>query len=179
MFERQRAHLLLHLRFAHLVEWFDRHLRSLGPGVQADAPVRLYVMGANIWRDEQEWPLARARETSWYLRSGGRANSASGDGRLTTEAPGENDAPDAFLSDPQNPVPTRGGAMLGYGAGAFPQNDVDSRNDVLVYSTSALAEDLEVTGPISTSLYVATSAPSADGSTMPSRSVLPVVPPAR
>jgi uncharacterized protein len=142
--------------------WFDRHLRSLGPGVQADAPVRLYVMGANIWRDEQEWPLARARETSWYLRSGGRANSASGDGRLTTEAPGENDAPDTFLSDPQNPVPTGGGAMLGYGAGVFPQNEVESRNDVLVYSTSTLAEDLEVTGPISAILYVATSAPSAD-----------------
>ena len=142
--------------------WFDRHLRSLGSGVQADAPVRLYVMGANTWRDEQEWPLARARETSWYLRSGGRANSASGDGRLTTEEPGDDDAPDTFLSDPQNPVPTRGGAMLGYGAGVFPQNDVESRNDVLVYTTSSLAEDLEVTGPISAILYVATSAASAD-----------------
>ena len=51
-------------------------------------PVRLYVMGANVWRDEQEWPLARARETAWYLRSDGHANTASGDGRLTTEQPG-------------------------------------------------------------------------------------------
>lgn len=144
------------------IPWFDRHLRTLGAGVQPEAPVRLYLMGANIWRDEQEWPLARARETSWYLRSGGRANSASGDGRLTSEAPTEGDTPDTFVADPKNPVPTRGGAMLGYGAGVFPQNDVEARNDVLIYSTSSLTEDLEVTGPISAILYVATSAPSAD-----------------
>ena len=147
---------------ASSVPWFDRHLRAFGPRVQPQAPVRLYVMGANVWRDEQEWPLARARATSWYLRSGGRANSAKGDGRLTTEPPTDDDPPDTFLADPSNPVPTRGGAMLGYGAGVFPQNDVEARNDVLVYSTSPLTEDLEVTGPISATLYVATSAQSAD-----------------
>jgi hypothetical protein len=142
--------------------WFDRHLRSLRRSVQADAPVRLYVMGANIWRDEQEWPLARARETSWYLRGGGRANSATGDGRLTTEPPTEDDSPDTFVADPRNPVPTRGGALIGYGAGVFPQNDVEARNDVLVYTTPVLAEDIEVTGPVSAILYVTTSVPSAD-----------------
>ena len=127
----------------------------------ADAPVRLYVMGANVWRDEQEWPLARARETAWYLRSGGHANSASGDGRLTTEAPDQDDPPDIFVSNPASPVPTRGGAMLGE-SGTVPQNDVEQRSDVLVYSTPPLAEDVEVTGPVSAILYVATSSPSAD-----------------
>ena len=147
---------------APTIPWFDRHLRGFGAGVQPDAPVRLYVMGADIWRDEQEWPLARARETSWYLRSGGRANSAAGDGRLTIEAAGDHETPDTFVADPNNPVPTRGGAMLGYGAGVTAQNDVEARNDVLVYSTPPLDRDIEVTGPVSAILYVSTSAPTAD-----------------
>ena len=65
------------------IPWFDRHLRSRDAGATSDAPVRLYVMGANTWRDEEEWPLARARQTPWYLRSRGHANTAHGDGLLT------------------------------------------------------------------------------------------------
>jgi hypothetical protein len=144
------------------IPWFDRHLRSgsaeASPG---SAPVRLYVMGANVWRDELEWPLARAQETAWYLRSGGHANSAGGDGRLTTDEPREADSPDTFVSNPASPVPTRGGAMLA-GSGSVSQNDVEGRSDVLVYTTPPLTEDLEVTGPVSAVLYVVTSSPSAD-----------------
>jgi hypothetical protein len=143
------------------IPWFDRHLRSGASGATPGAPVRLYVMGVNAWRDEQEWPLVRARETAWYLRSRGRANGASGDGRLTTENPDQDDPPDIFVSNPASPVPTRGGAMLG-GSGTVPQNDVERRSDVLVYSTPPLAEDVEVTGPLSVVLYVAVSSPSAD-----------------
>ena len=145
------------------ISWFDRQLRSADAGAAPDAaPVRIYVMGPNVWRDEQEWPLARARDTSWYLRSSGHANSVGGDGQLAANAPDEDDPPDLFLADPLKPVPTRGGASLGYGAGPFPQNDIESRPDVLVYSTPPLAEDTEVTGPASVLLYVASSAPSAD-----------------
>jgi hypothetical protein len=118
-------------------------------------------MGANVWRDELEWPLARAQETAWYLRSGGHANSAGGDGRLTTDEPREADSPDTFVSNPASPVPTRGGAMLA-GSGSVSQNDVEGRSDVLVYTTPPLTEDLEVTGPVSAVLYVVTSSPSAD-----------------
>jgi putative CocE/NonD family hydrolase len=118
-------------------------------------------MGTNVWRDEQEWPLARARETAWYLRSRGHANTASGDGLLTTEHPDEDDPPDAFVSSPASPVPTQGGAMFD-GSGTVPQNDVEERPDVLVFSTPPLAEDVEVTGPVSAVLYVATSSRSAD-----------------
>jgi uncharacterized protein len=96
------------------------------------------------------------------LRSGGRANRATGDGQLTSDAPDANDTPDTFIADPRNPVPTRGGALLGYGAGVFPQTDVEARDDVLVYSTPTLNEDIEVTGPVTAILHVATSAPSAD-----------------
>ncbi len=139
--------------------WFDRHLQSRE--TPPAAPVRLYVMGANTWRDEQEWPLRRARETAWYLRSGGHANTAGGDGLLTTGNAGEDDRPDVFVSSPAAPVPTRGGAMLGESS-TVPQNDVEQRSDVLVYSTAPLAGDLEVTGPVSAVLYVATTSPSAD-----------------
>jgi putative CocE/NonD family hydrolase len=119
-------------------------------------------MGANTWRDEREWPLARARDTALYLHSGGHANTAAGDGTLSMDAPAADEPTDTFRADPLHPVPTRGGAMLGDGAGPVRQNDVESRDDVLVYSTAPLAADLEVTGPISATLYVATSVPSTD-----------------
>jgi putative CocE/NonD family hydrolase len=143
------------------VLWFDHHLRVRDSGAAPPAPVRLYVMGKNVWRDEQEWPLARARETAWYLRGSGRANTASGDGVLTTDGPGQDDPPDTFASNPASPVPTRGGAMIG-GSGTVLQGDVEARSDVLVFSTPPLAEDMEVTGPVTAVLYVATSSPSAD-----------------
>jgi putative CocE/NonD family hydrolase len=144
------------------VPWFDRNLRSMGPGAQPDSPVRLFVMGTNVWRDEPEWPLVRAIPMSWYLRSGGRANSASGDGGLSTTAPTEHEPPDTFASDPKDPVPTRGGAMLGSGSGVARQDDVELRRDVLVYTTAPLVDDVEVTGPLTATLYVATSAPHTD-----------------
>jgi putative CocE/NonD family hydrolase len=143
------------------IPWFDRHLHSVGSDSASTSPVRLYVMGTNVWRDEQEWPLARAREVAWYLRSGGHANSANGDGILSIDRSDQGDRPDTFVSQPASPVPTRGGAMLA-GSGTVPQNDVEARTDVLVYSTSPLAEDTEVTGPVSAVLYVSTTTPSAD-----------------
>jgi putative CocE/NonD family hydrolase len=142
------------------IPWFDRLLRA-SAGAGAAAPVRIYVMGANVWRDEQEWPLARAHPTAWYLSGGGHANSASGDGALTVEVPTLDEPPDTFVSDPAAPVPTRGGAMIGE-SGAVLQSDVERRDDVLVYTTAPLAEDLEVTGPVSAVLFVASSSPSAD-----------------
>jgi putative CocE/NonD family hydrolase len=143
------------------IPWFDRHLRRDLEEPKTWAPVRLYVMGANVWRDEQEWPLARARETSWYLSSNGRANSASGDGRLTL-APPTTDVVDSFESDPQNPVPTRGGSALGLGAGVEDQSDVERRQDVLVYTSDPLDADTEVTGPVAVELFVDASTLSAD-----------------
>jgi uncharacterized protein len=144
------------------IPWFDRLLAQT-PADDRSAPIRLYVMGANTWRDEREWPLARARTTAWYLRSGGHANTADGDGVLTLDdlRPEVNDPPDVFVANPDSPVPTSGGAMIG-GSGTFPQNDIEKRTDVLVYSTPPLAEDVEVTGPLSVVLYVSTSSPSAD-----------------
>ncbi len=144
------------------IPWFDRHLRATNPPRDPSPPVRIYVMGANVWRDEQEWPPARARYVAYYLQSGGHANSASGDGRLTTAEPTDNESADIFRYNPLKPVPTRGGAMLGPGAGVLSQNDVEARSDVLVYTTPPLERDVEMTGPITVTLHVATTAPSTD-----------------
>jgi uncharacterized protein len=142
--------------------WFDHHLLGRALDKSLAAPVRIYVMGDNKWREEQEWPLARARTTPFYLGSGGRANSAGGDGRLAVTSPASGEAPDSFNYDPRGPVPSRGGAMLTSRAGIALQGDVEARPDVLVYSTPALEEDLEVTGPVSAILYVTTTAPNTD-----------------
>jgi putative CocE/NonD family hydrolase len=119
-------------------------------------------MGINQWRDEQEWPLARARSVKLYLRSTGHAHGQSEDGRLAPEPPAAGEPADVFDYDPNDPVPTRGGAMLGPGAGVARQNDIETRADVLVYSGPPLETDMEVTGGVSVRLHVSTSAPSTD-----------------
>ena len=144
------------------IPWFDHQLlgRPLDPSLAA--PVRLFVMGENVWRDEQEWPLARARPMKFYLRGGGHANTAQGDGRLTMAPPADSEPPDTYVYDPTNPVPTHGGAMLSSRAGMREQGDVERRQDVLVYSTEPLTSDLEITGPVSATLNVRTTAASTD-----------------
>lgn len=141
------------------LEWFDQHLKS--PKPSSDTPIRIYVMGENVWRDEWEWPLARTQYTPYYLSSGGRANTLNGDGVLTVTVPTGQIA-DTYVYDPWNPVPTAGGAMLGPRSGIASQNAIESRNDVLVYTTPPLEEDLETTGPITLILYVSTTAPNTD-----------------
>ncbi|MBH0187215.1 MAG: CocE/NonD family hydrolase [Nitrospira sp.] len=141
--------------------WFDFHLKVTTDRLTMSR-VRLFVMGENRWRDEQEWPLARTVYTPYYFHSAGHANTVEGDGRLKGEVPTEDEASDQYVYDPLDPVPTRGGAMLGDRSGIITQNEVESRNDVLVYSTAALTKPLEVTGPLHAVLYVGTDAPSTD-----------------
>ena len=108
-------------------------------------------------RDEQEWPLVAHATPRTTCTAKARANTAAGDGTLSQTAPTDNQPTDTFIYDPRDPAPTAGGAMLGQGAGIVPQNDVEARPDVLVYTTAALDDDLEVTGPIQLILHVATS----------------------
>ena len=142
--------------------WFDRHLRPSARHDRNDQAVRLYVMGDNVWRDEAEWPLARARATPYYLRSGGRANGAGGDGVLAPAPATSAEPPDRYLYDPRDPVPSAGGAMLGPRAGIASQRAVERRDDVLVYTSATLAADVEVTGPVTLVLYVSTAAAHTD-----------------
>ncbi len=92
--------------------------------------MRIFIMGENRWRDEQEFPLARTQYTPCYLHSNGAANSLHGDGALSFSAPGDEPV-DTFLYDPRNPVPSRGGQVLGWDAAIPPQElmtSVKSKN---------------------------------------------------
>ncbi len=147
-----------------VLNFFDRWLKGRDR-VSLPSRVRLFVMGVNRWRDENEWPLARTNWLRFYLHSRGRANSAGGDGALSTDAPGD-EPPDSYVYNPLNPTPTRGGGLCCYPAvvpgGAFDQRAIESRADVLVYSTQPLAEAVEVSGPIRLTLYASSSAPDTD-----------------
>jgi hypothetical protein len=140
------------------VRWFDRWLKNLDNGIMDEPPVRIFVMGDNVWRAENEWPLARTKFTDYYFHSGGRANTRSGDGSLSTRAPDEEET-DLYLYDPRNPVPAKVG--LGHD-GARDQGDVEDRPDVLVYTSAPLENNLEVTGPIGVKLCVSSSAVDTD-----------------
>jgi predicted acyl esterase len=129
------------------------------------APVRIFVMGANRWRDEPDWPLARAVHERWFLHSDGEAASAGG--ALSRTAPAE-EPPDTFTFDPRDPAPTIGGPtslpgrFMRTNAGPLDQRPLEGRRDVLAYTSEPLPEDLEVTGPLSLTLHAATSARDAD-----------------
>jgi putative CocE/NonD family hydrolase len=124
-------------------------------------------MGANVWRDEDDWPLPDTTFTRYYLHSGGRANTAFGDGMLSTTAP-EDEREDVYLYDPLDPVPTIGGqtllppARMPVNAGPRDQRALDLRSDILFFTTPVLEHDTEVTGPIEVVLFVASSAPDTD-----------------
>ncbi|WP_454810431.1 CocE/NonD family hydrolase [Paenarthrobacter nitroguajacolicus] len=129
------------------------HLTDDAPAMSS-APVRIFVMGRNEWRDEDSWPLQRSRTERWHLHAGG--------GLTTAELPVEAE-PSEIDYDPANPVPTYGGPMaVTPGRGPYDQALVESRPDVLVFTSEVLEEDLEVTGPIRVRLHVASSAPSTD-----------------
>ena len=134
------------------ISWFDQQL-GVGNAAQPMPRVRIFVLGANAWRDEAGWPLARTRFTPFYLQT---------DGALEPDGPSTPDAADRFRYDPLSPVPTRGGAMLGPRAGVVLQEPPSARGDVLSYVSAPLQGPMEVTGPVKATLWVATDAPSTD-----------------
>ena len=140
------------------IPWFDHHLQGRPLAASLAAPVQIYVMGENVWRGEQEWPLARAKPTAYYLASAADRKA----GRLLMAAPKQAEPPATYIYDPNNSVPTRGGAMLGWRAGIKEQSDVEARADVLLFTSDPLPADLEVTGPVSAVLHVGTSARNTD-----------------
>jgi len=147
------------------LRWYDYLLKGVENGMGSEKPVKLFVMGKNVWREEEGWPLARAKATSYYLHSAGKANTLSGDGTLSTTAPAT-EAADKYVYDPADPAPTRGGPLCCDGThqppGAFDQRPVENREDVLVYTTPAFKQDTEVTGPITLEVYVSSSAVDTD-----------------
>jgi hypothetical protein len=142
------------------LRWFDYWLKGVDNGIMSEPPVRIFVMGDNIWRTENEWPLARTQYTNYYLHSSGNANGCNGDGFLSLER-ATKEPQDIFHYDPLDPVPSLGGRLIRE-AGAIDQSEIEQRKDVLVYSTQPLAADLEVTGPVTVRLYAQSSAPDTD-----------------
>ncbi len=151
------------------LRFFDRYLKDASADrvdqEAPDPPVRIFVMGEDVWRSEAEWPLARAQYVPYYLHSGGRANSLCGDGTLSPEPP-STEPTDHYIYNPHDPVPTRGGGLCCYNAvlpiGPYDQRRVEDRSDVLVYTTPVLERDVEVTGPILVTLYAASTAVDTD-----------------
>ena len=147
------------------LSFFDKWLKGDTAKEAIDKSVRIFVMGINEWRDEEEWPLARAVDTKFYLHSNGGANSLRGDGILSQVTPSD-EPPDSYHYNPQFPVPTAGGGLccddVFMKNGVFDQRPIEQRSDVLVYSTPPLEEPLEVTGPISVTLYASTTAADTD-----------------
>lgn len=148
--------------FDKLVErWLDRWVKGEPNGIDREPPVRIFIMGANVWRDEQEFPLARARETAFFLNSGGRANSLAGDGTLQAALPAGS-ATDGYVYNPDNPVTTLGGCAYKPAGGPTDHAPIERRDDVLVYTTAPLATAVEVTGFVRMVLYASSDAPDTD-----------------
>ena len=168
---------------AFRLRWFERWLKGFDNGVEREAPVRIFVMGGSDahktpegrtfvgghWRDEREWPLARTRITPYYLHA---------DGSLSNEKPAEESSSTHYLFDPRHPVPTLGGNLSSEGTlmsrGARDQRcpadwwtcedsrPLSARNDVLVFQTPPLQQDVEVTGRLIVKLWASSSAPDTD-----------------
>ncbi len=143
-------------------QWMEYWLKGHETGVQNWPAYQLFVMGENRWRGENEWPLQRTRYTPYYLRGQGHANSVRGDGFLSLDKPSD-EPPDNYVSDPNQPVPTKGGNnLVGAPAGPYDQAEVERRDDVLIYTTTPLEQPVEVTGPVRMILHAASDAPDTD-----------------
>jgi len=147
------------------LQWYDYLFKGVKNQFASGRAVKLFLMGANEWRDEDDWPLPQAKSTKYFLHSAGKANSLRGQGSLSTAAPGK-EGSDQFSYDPANPVPTVGGPLCcesqRWPAGPRDQRSVEARDDVLVYSTPPMTEDLEVTGPVSLELFAKSSGVDTD-----------------
>jgi len=137
------------------LDWYDYLFKGVQNGF-AKKPVRIFVMGANEWRYEDDWPLKRAKPMKYFLHAAKA---------LSVDAPAEEEA-DQFVYDPANPVATTGGPLCcdaaHLPAGPRDQRAVEARDDVLVYSTPALERDVEVTGQVALELWAKSSAVDTD-----------------
>jgi putative CocE/NonD family hydrolase len=159
-------------QFPETFAWYDHWLKGVDNGAEKLPPVRYFLMGANEWKTAEDWPPAGFAPAEYYLHSQGKANTVSGDGGLSRD-PAGSDIPDYFEYDPLDPVPTRGGSNLlipfftshfhaSWLYGPANQLPLESRNDVLVYTTPPLTEPLEISGPIQVKLFASTSALDTD-----------------
>ena len=146
--------------------FFDRFLKGeTSKRLDSLPKVTYYTMGINKWQTAEAWPPAGAQPVTWFLSSAGKANSLYGDGALST-APPSSDTADSFTYDPANPVLAYGGNVCCTGtaiqAGSFDQRRMEARHDILVYTSEPFEEGVELSGPITPTLYVSSDAKDTD-----------------
>ena len=171
------------------IAWFDHFLKGRDNGVEAGPRVDYFVMGENRWHSAAQWPLPATQYQSWYLASGGHANSVMGDGVLSPVPPGggahgegaahaatefgaavqaaeASAASDTYVYNPANPVPSIGGhsccSWTSGPQGQFDQSSLEQRADILVFSSPPLDQPMEITGPVTVVLYASSTAPDTD-----------------
>jgi putative CocE/NonD family hydrolase len=163
--DRRLANRAAFLTEPFLRRWFDLWLRDADTGLLDEPPARIFVTGPDQWRTYEAWPPPETVTTPIYLHSGGRANTLSGDGTLSFDDPAPGAPPDRFTYDPSDPVPSLGGIWNladGIAGGIYDQRPVETREDVLVYTSAPLTEPLTIIGPVSMTLWAATDAPDTD-----------------
>jgi len=149
-------------RWDHYAAFFDHYLMGLDNGFGDEGLVHYFTLGADQWRDAQDWPLPETDFQPWYLHGKGHANTLDGDGVLSPEPPGE-EPHDSFVYDPQHPIAATLEMDCWALAGAMgDRREIEKRHDVLVYTSAPLDEPLEITGPITAELHAATSATDTD-----------------
>ncbi|WP_067930048.1 CocE/NonD family hydrolase [Alicyclobacillus kakegawensis] len=144
------------------LRFFDRWLKGIDNGVDREPPVRYFLMGKNEWRDASAWPPPDTAYVPWYFHSRGSANGSIGDGTLSTRKPSVEEPADRYKYNPLNPVPFLTQPTSEQIGGPDDYREVHLREDVLVYTSDPVHEELEVTGPVCVELYAATSAPDTD-----------------
>jgi putative CocE/NonD family hydrolase len=150
-----------------ILRWYDHWLKGIDTGIAKEPRVRVYTMGENRWKTYDSWPPRQALPVTYYLDSGGGANTLHGDGRLSRAGP-RKPARDRYTYDPSHPTPSVGGQACCYAAanvasgGSFDQSEVQARKDVLVYTSEVLAEPVEVTGSIPVTLYLSSDVKDTD-----------------
>ncbi len=150
-----------------IYSWFDLWLKGDANDFKSKTPrVQYYTMGSNKWNSSESWPPKESKLQTYYLHSGGTANSLYGDGSLSLKKPASAEKPDTFTYDPMNPVPSYGGNVCCTGnavkGGAFDQQGMETRNDILVYTTDILEKGVEMTGFIESTLYLSSDVKDTD-----------------
>lgn len=148
--------------YDHIQHFFDYYLKGIDNGSRQASRINIFVIGDNQWRQENEWPLARTVYTRYYFHSQGNANTIYGDGSMTTVEPREEPS-DRFVYDPDDPVCITLKTDLWHLAQTLrDRRQVEKRKDVLVYSSPVLKENLEITGPITATIYATSTARDTD-----------------
>lgn len=146
------------------LRFYDYHLKGIRNGLEKEKPVKLFYMGENKWRQEDDWPVPGTKFTSLYLGGSGPANSVRGKGSLTFGSP-PSAGTDGYRYDPQSPVPTTGGnncCGTPTPSGPRDQRPLEQREDVLVYTSEFLEKPVTIAGPVKMKLYAATDGPDTD-----------------